>query len=455
MSRFDLIKKGEKMNPVLDHTNTNQMNRASESLFGHLPHRVAIFFLIYSITYGILFGLGLFQFLKLITFLALIICAKQNPFKCLGIYIIVMPFMNILFPSSITVAICLMVGMVFTVKNKMIVNNKVYLIYLVASFLIILLSYLLGYNSKVTTGLLMCIIVFLIISMLNYSNLIIETDISTVAFSFFCRAICLTVYFIVSYACGVNTLKYGRLSFYEDIKPVAFTALIPLLFIICSKMEGKTCFSNWKNAFVDYIMVVVFATIIILTAARGMIFAGVLTVLGMGLFTQNKTKTFWKFLPIIAICIVVFSNMLDVEKFRIARIIDFSSDEFGELNGRTDIWSDYLYALSNSGFVRVFFGFGPGDSGRIISGGAYAHSTFLDFFISYGCIGFLMMIVFEIISLVKLFVKKEWVLLTVMIFSIIAESTHGVSANIMLFTLQAFLLLTYESRNNIKQRGVV
>lgn len=425
------------------------------SEFGKIERKDAIILLVLALGSGILFTFNsLHTMLRIIIVAVLLYHAVSNPFLCLANYIITQRYISELFTANISVSLMGVVCLSFIISNFGMIRRLRMGLALLIGIPLILISTLSGIQSSVTTGILMALILVLIVSVINYASRVSRGDVAIVAYAYFCSALSVGLYFLISAMTNTNILKYGRLNFFGDIKPITFAAFIPLLLLICSKMEGKRCFENINSKLLDYALIAIYSVVIILTAARGMIFAGIIAISIEVIFTRRKTRAIWKILPVGLFLIAFILATTDSSTFRVWRIFDFSSSEFDNLNGRTRIWSEYFRMYGGSNIIKQLFGFGPGNGGRLISSGYYTHSTFLDFLISYGIIGFLMMIYYEIKALIRLIKSKDLVLLVVMVFSIIAEATHGSSANFALFTLQAFLMLcVFSLSNNVVETG--
>ena len=423
----------------------------TNSEFGSINRKDAAFFIVLAIGCGILFSFSAFHTLLAIIIIGLLLYqAYKNPFNCWGTYIITQRYISQLFSSYVSVAIFGVLFLSFIIRKPSMLRKLRDGIILLIGLPLIVLSIYVGYQSNETTGLYMAIILVTIIAILNYSDIATREDLAKVAFSYCCGAVSVALYFAVSMATHTNILKYGRLSFFGDIKPIAFATFIPLFFILSSKLEGKRCFENIDSKILDAVLIAVYAAVIILTAARGMIFAGIIALGIQALFSRNQVKAIWKLIPVILfVAILIFYTMASND-LRIARIFNFQSSEFETLNGRTTAWKEYFEIFKEGNLLHKIVGFGPGDGGRLVSSGLYTHSTYLDYLISYGVIGFITMLYYEVKAGVKLMRGKDLVLLVVFLFSVIAEMTHGNSANFVLLSLHAFLILCLSSNNNTR-----
>lgn len=424
----------------------------SNSEFGFIEKKDGIFMMIISIGSALLFSINSLHTVLLVSIISIMIYqAFKDPFICWGTYIITQRYLNELATTNLSVGILGILIVSFFLQKKDMIRKMRYSPILLIGIPTIVLSIYVGVQSVATTGLLMGIVLLTVVVLLNYSEIVTKKDTSQIAFAYCCSAISIGFYFLISTISKSIILLYGRLNFLGDIKPVAFSCFIPLLFLLSSRIQGKRCFDNIGNKFIDIILVFFFSTIIILTAARGMIIAGIIALLIQILFSHKKAKIIWRLIPLILFVIVFFLIYMDSSSFRLARTFDLHNDEIDTLNGRTGIWGEYIELYLNGNILNKIFGFGPGHGGRLINSRMYTHSTYLDYLISYGAIGFLMMIVYEISAISKILRTKDFFLISVMFFAIIGEATHGVSANFQFLSLQVFLILCASSKRITNQ----
>lgn len=426
-----------------------------QSEFGKIERRDAIYFIAIAIGSGVLFSFNMFHpFLRILLITFLLFQAVKDPFRCWGTFIVTQRYIDRLFSSYVSVAILGILFLSFFIKKPHMLRKLKDGLILLIGVPLIAISIIVGQRSNTTTGIYMGIILLTILAMLNFSDSVSRTDTTKIAFAYCCGAVSVAIYFMISMATHVSILKYGRLNFFGDIKPIAFATFIPLLFIVSSKLEGKKCFDNVNSKLLDAVLIVIYVAIIILTAARGMIFAGIVALGMQALLSKNQVKAVWRLLPVVLFVAVFIYMTMASSNLRIARIFTFQDTELGSLNGRTMVWGEYFELYRGGNILRKIFGFGPGDGGRLISSGLYTHSTFLDYLISYGAVGFITMLAYELKAIKRVFNSKDLILFVVLIFSIVAEATHGNSANYALLSLQTFLILCVAA-NNSSDKAVV
>ena len=411
-----------------------------ESEFGVINRKNALIMILVAIIIGI--GNSFSQFLNItavLILLAIFVSLLKNPFAGLGYYIVSSPFIFEIFPTYISVLILIIIAVVLFLKNPKMIRGFKAGILLLSSISIIIVSYFIGYKSNGNTAMLMIVCVAIVLILYNHSNTMTEEDVSILVWSYICQAFTIAVYFLGQILNGGLSYTYGRLSFFGDIKTVSIIVSIPLIFILCTKLEGKKLFQNIDFGIWSYGIVLVFSIILIATAARGMILAVLIAVIIQMIFSKNKKILIIKLLPVIFFLTLFIILNLNNPSLRISRL--FEGEEFASGNGRTEIWGAYISTIFNSGIHRILFGMGPGEISRIGNSGYYAHSAFLDFFFSYGLLGFIIIIVCEIKLLTVSIKSKDIIIISLMIALIIMYSVHGSCASTTLFILQIMLFM--------------
>jgi hypothetical protein len=301
---------------------------------------------------------------------------------------------------------------------------------------------LVGINPSVTTALLLIICVVFSLTILNSSEKVDGKKGAALVWALICRAISITIYFLIQYSRGVTLLQYGRLAFNDNIKTAAEVVAIPLLILLCIHVSGKRLFSNISLGLWKYLIEISFGIVLVLTAARGMIFAILAGLLMYIIGSKSKEKIIVRLIPvgilIAAFIITQYSNTT----YRISRI--FADDDTG-FNGRFVIWKYYYDYIIQRGPMNIVFGLGPGDVARVGSINRYAHSTFIDYFFSYGLVGFVTCILAQIQVLKNIVRTSSWMYVSLIIACVIMYSTHGVAANTSFFILETVILLCAEA----------
>ena len=402
-----------------------------------------VFLLLFTLIITILCELEQTLLLSIITIVVCLLNLYKKPYISLSTYIV---GNNYIYQElggivQMGVLILILISMFLKRDNEKIKFSNLVIIFI--SLTIIIFSSLNGIEPDYSMALIMftCVLSFVIIRS-YFSN---NNKISTIIFSFFLSGVSLSLTVFIDYFIKkMDLLKFGRLSINGDIKSLASAAAISLAIIIASKMDGKKVFNVEGSFFIEIICAILLITIIFLTSARGIILALILGFIIHFLFSKHKGKSMKYILLIAFASIILFTTTVDLSAFRTSRLIDFS--EFGSANGRTDIWIYYIDKIKNAGFIYVLFGIGPGEIARISNTDLYAHSTFLDYFFSYGIIGFTMMISFQLYIFVKLKNNKTTFLITIFFIIVIMNLTHGIAANLTLYMIEGILLAYTEQK---------
>ena len=419
-----------------------------KSAFEILNEKKAKLFLLYSLICGAFFAVPKLHIgLYIIIILATAFSIYKDPIYLYAVYTISIIYINNIFPAAFIIVYQLLIIFIFFLYNQQMIKKFKKSILFVTSLSIIILSYLLGYKSNINTTIQMIVCLLVVIILINSNQSFNEKNISICIWAYFCSAISLLCYFVFQFINGTINFKYGRLSFLGDIKTVSIIVAIPIIILISTKLEGKRVFNNLDFKYFDNILLIFFLGILILTAARGVILSILIAILFQLIFTQNKPVAYRKIIPIIILAIGIILISFNNESLRIERI--FASEEYSSGGGRTDIWITYFSIICNSGISHILFGMGPGEISRISTIGYYAHSTFLDFFFSYGLFGFILIVYVELQLLKMAMKKKNMTIMALFISQILMFFTHGSSANVFLFSFQTILYLKLKKDRSI------
>lgn len=417
-----------------------------KSEFGIIDLKIAWNLTLFSIFIGIGHSFSqLSRTTAILTLLIIIISAFKNPFVCLALYIISSLFISEIFPAYVSVFLLATISSLLFFKHPKIIRKFKAGVLLLSGICIIILSYIGGYKSNVNAAILMALCMITVLILYNCEDIMTDVDISTFVWAYICQAFTISIYFAGKLFNGGLSYTYGRLSFSGDIKTVSIIVSIPLVLILCTKLERKKLFQNFDFGVWAYAIVLLFSVILIATAARGMILAVLVAVVVQALFTKNKKSIIIKLLPIVCFLMLFIISNLDNPSLRISRL--FEESEFASGNGRIEIWGTYTSTIFNSGLHRILLGMGPGEISRIGNSGYYAHSVFLDFFFSYGLMGFVTVTICETKLLLTAIKSKDIIITSLMVSLIIMYSGHGSCASTSLFILQIVLYIISKRRN--------
>ena len=313
-------------------------------------------------------------------------------------------------------------------RNRLYTNLSVILVPFLLFGICCFISTMLGYKTSMISFYLVLIRLLMVMVITYYSRGSIKLFITGFVAGGLCVCLYTAYLFITGNAAvfGVS-LAYGDGEAAGQIKSLAIAAAVPAYYLIynilCNKMGlVMKLFSTF--------IVLVCVIVVVLTYSRGVLIALAVSSLLLLLFVLKERNSVLKF----AIIFIVFFLLYYI----LTRIGINEEKMFGHLagaNGRTDIWSFFLSKMQDGGFLRLMFGFGPGDSKRITDGslfdGYYSHSAILDYFFSYGILGFVFICFLLWKTLKGLFVHKNVFGLGLIILTILMFSTHGTSTNII------------------------
>lgn len=312
--------------------------------------------------------------------------------------------------------------------------------------LLVVFSTLFGYEIDY---IMLCIQIVAMAVLFCICVVFLPHDVPVVVFAYFCCALEVCAFIFMD---GIdNHLIYGRMTYGENVKDLAFFCGIPLSFLLYSYLDGQNLFANNYNIIATIIklfVTVLLVAVVFMTLARGLFLAFGLGSIVLLFLSKNKAKTY--FLLFIALVFVVYLShyITSLDLFRVERLME--AEDYSTGGGRTDIWIHYLNKINDMGFQYIILGTGPGNISRISNIEFYAHSTILDYYFSYGIIGLIAFIFVEILILRKLYYDSNKIPFVIALTFIIAYSTHGGAANMNLFMLEALLVAsvkknTYEN----------
>ncbi len=408
--------------------------KTRDSGFGYLHPAYAISLLALGMITASMYVLAQPRYSAIIIILFEVVTAVINPFLCMAGTITVSLFSSSIFSGNMQAVLSFIVLLSLFFHNLDMLRHFQNSLFMLAVIIILPASYLLGVSPSLNIAILMLLCMSRVLLMLNTP---LEDNMGIVVMGFISLGVSTVMYFLVGLTRGLNFISYRRLSFEGDIKTVAVSVSFALMIILFCRLERKSVFSNFGNIFIDIVLVSSFLLIMLLTVARGAIIgisAGLLVFL---LASRRGRFTFLIFIPIAIAVIAAASSFINMNNFFIKRL--FLKDEITGFNGRTKIWGYYIRKIVNMGPLRILFGAGPGNISRIGTTGRYAHSTFLDFFFSYGLAGFVTLVICEIRLLIKTIKSGNPIALAITVSSIVIFISHGTAANLLMFTMQVLM----------------
>lgn len=312
----------------------------------------------------------------------------------------------------------LLAVLAFKAKGKF--RIKEFMMLLVAG-ISIAVSFIFGINPQILPALLLIsnFIVFLLLSVIFNTAI----DFKNIIDAFWVGSMIIAGCTLISiYQEGLG--DSGRLEFEGSVRELANGLVFPIFVWVTDRLEKKHSSSFPK--YIENFCAVLFSTLLLMTLAKGAIFSLAMAIILFALISHRINS------KLIIIAIVITALFFVVQLYA---GIDFSrfSERNYDLNGRTLIWSFYFDKLSLRGDVGFLLGFGPGNVNRIAPdeylGHYYAHSTYLDFFFSYGAIGFLLILclishIYNRARKAKDCFGQAFLLLIILTFSVTGASTN-------------------------------
>lgn len=299
------------------------------------------------------------------------------------------------------------------------------------------LSYLLGVEPDISVLLLQIISMAVFYTISSSFN---QNDVAIAVFSYLCSG--LLLFLFINTGGLLSNIDSGRLAFGENVKGIAYSCSIPLVFLVFSFLDRSYLFDNFAGKkyirIVDIVLIVIFLLIIFMTLARGLMLALVIGVVLLSLLTKKSGKSIFIVVIGAVLAMLVFNYVESLDVFRTERL--FATEEYSTGNGRTEIWEHHFREISNLGSRYVVLGIGPGNVARVSMIEGYAHSMILDYYFSYGILGFLFFVIVEIVTLKRMFKRSNIIPFVVVVTYLIAYSTHGGAANPPFFILQGLML---------------
>lgn len=412
--------------------------------FGVLPKKKAMLIAINSLLFAILYALGYNTIIYALIPVLLLIESVNDCFSCLGCYIVSRLYIGALYPSVVNVGLFTLVIVSLFLHNLKMIRRLKGGIFALASVVLVLLSSLFGINVDINNAIMMLLCIALVMVIYNASIKKEDGGLGIIIWAYIWAAIGMMAYYGLSVLRnGIIQTTYGRASFNDNIKSLAIVMAIGVSIILYTKMEGKALYKNFDFGFFSYILIIPMSAILILTTARGVIAALLISMIVFLLFSNKSQLKIWNAFPLVIFVIIFIISMLDSSAYRISRI--FETEEFASMSGRTEIWVTHITSVLHSGPLHIILGVGPGQIQRINGSIYYAHSTFLDFFFCYGILGIIAILAFEWIILKKLLKAKDAVLLALFTLSVVMYSTHGGTVNADMYLLQITLLRLSQS----------
>lgn len=245
---------------------------------------------------------------------------------------------------------------------------------------------------------------------------------------------------------GNGGMVFRRLAYHDNIKIIATAVAFPIYHLTYYLIAGN---ENKKLLFKIGALLLVLSCLVILffTYARGVLIAVVLSISWVyykSLFPLNLGKIF-------TLAIILGMGVYVIANINLDNELLFDNIEGG--HGRTEIWEMFYSRMKREGFITLLLGFGPGDLKRLFMD-IYAHSVILDYFFSFGVVGFTLFMTL-LWKVGKTLIKYEDVYYTgLLILTTVMYSPHG-SASVVHFYILYGMAMGAAFMNKYKRQDIL
>lgn len=313
-----------------------------------------------------------------------------------------------------------------TMKSKLLYY---YRIPVVLFLIVFILSYLFGAQPEFT---IVCIILYSFIicytiALLNNSHDKVITNALLIG------GICMMGVMVEIVAQGGVIGVVRRLQYHDNIKIIATAIAFPIYYFVWELITGYGQIGVVRRL-IYIVLILLCLFILILTYARGVILALALSIIA-AVFLQSRK---FHMIQMVFLVVLAFGGYFLINRMSVDSDIMFGNLEGG--HGRTEIWSDFYAIMNNDGLIRLLFGFGPGDLKRIVPD-IYAHSVVLDYFFSFGVLGFLCFMLFIGTLAKELKKRKNYYGLCLLLLCLAMYFPHGAASTTQFYYLLGLCIM--------------
>ena len=366
-----------------------------------------------------------------VSYLGMLFSAIINPmllvctYICIRMFDIVHGSFQVLSMEAIIIIYCF--NTIYKYRGYVVKYINATLLFGVFAFL----SALFGYQTSITS-LIPFIFLFFIFLTIGTMKLSSQEDMIIVTLCVCGVVVGLFGYY--QFISGDIFSESGRLGFDGSIRRVSNAVAFPLFYAVYKLLNKPKGF----NIVLWSLLILLLGTVLILTYSRGVILAVIITAVFLFLFSKGEVGFTKVVLTLVSGGLVFFIiNSVNIDSELMFRELDTAS-------GRTDIWDYYNSKMAEGGFMRILFGFGPGDTMRVAANSAYqdfyAHSLFLDFFYCFGILGAVCMLYILIILSRTIIKEKSIFYIAVLVLSITMYLTHGIASQIHFYCMLGLCL---------------
>lgn len=218
---------------------------------------------------------------------------------------------------------------------------------------------------------------------------------------------------------------------------LALTVLLAFAFVFAGDRSGNSV-GRLASIVILFIIVFMMTLLLLMTQSRGVLASaaiglGGVAILSIATYLARLRLSAMRLGLVIVLCwIIAAAFYFGVQSGLIGHFIYRRLATFlagGDGGIRFDIWRAAVDGMSS---YQLLIGAGPASFQSLARGSGmdfYAHSVFVDVFVSYGAIGFMIFFLIIIAPIMKAVEPRCLVAIAVFSFTIIAFSTHGTSTS--------------------------
>ncbi len=322
-------------------------------------------------------------------------------------------------------------------KNKYINKQDLLIILYVCLFLG--LSTILGYQTNYVTAIVQLFAILQYTIVCNINN---ESKNYLIYFSLILSGVLIAITVILQLIDGSAIFLHGgdRLTYDGSVRTLSTALSLPIYYLLSRYILPQKKRLGIFKEIVLFIIMIVMAGLLILTYSRGVLISVIIAVSYI-IFVRKSSISVKQLLSyfILFVGLILLIVNIDIDT-------DLLFHNITNGNGRTEIWRTYFKRLSESGPLNFIWGFGPGESQRIIVGtqfdGYYVHSAILDYFFSFGLLG----LGFFVFMIVRGFIqaKKHGNIFAqgLLILTILVFATSNIASSMQMHVMLALVYST-------------
>lgn len=370
----------------------------------------AVFLVVaYFIKNDLVFSIGKTVFLTL--------GALMSPYCPICLAVLCEPFsfeQNIIITlyQELVIAIPIIAGLV---SKKLKSNN---FILLSVCYLMMFASFIFGSGARITTLVIHCLLIGVSFAVFSNKN---ENLQRLLIVSFIQQGLMTSLIILIQVAAGTQVLLWQtRLTFDGSVRGLSNPVAFSCFFLLVALFESKP--KKFFSKVLISLLVLLEVSLIVLTYSRGVLISLFIAFCIFLVFRSSSFVSKILAFSSVAITATILLLVLNVDA-------SFMTQGLETASGRFEIWSAFFSELFSGGVKRLLFGFGPGDVSRVLEGtlfyGYYSHSVYVDYFVSFGLLGGLLLIVLLIWLLSLVLKSRDSMLLALLVLVLLMFVSHG------------------------------